>query len=316
MNQNTLTEKQKELLRKIVEADNSGKLPESSIVHTMRGDDVYNLLGLGIKLQSLADLDALCDAGFLVKEYKGSDPQYRIKNQAKEAVANDFRGPELQQIDLLIAKGQEVINNPHEVPGLPGFIVPDPDACSEWMSLSLSFLTRLCGQNHPYIKEFQSKGDPNWSIDSLKAHLGVLKAVHQDLMQGIFVQQDAGNSPQEQPINFIFQAPILNSTFIAGNGNTQINVHSIFEPAYKAIEKSSYSEEIKAEIKAKVQEVETEARKGNAADEAFLARRLRNLKRMAPDIAEVTLAGIILGPIGAASMTIKKIAEKVKKEIV
>jgi hypothetical protein len=37
---------------------------------------------------------------------------------------------------------------------------------------------------------------------------------------------------------------------------------------------------------------------------------------MAPDIAEVTLAGIILGPIGAASMTIKKIAEKVKKEIV
>ena len=57
MNQNTLTEKQKELLRKIVEADNSGKLPESSIVHTIRGDDVYNLLGLGIKLQSLADLE-------------------------------------------------------------------------------------------------------------------------------------------------------------------------------------------------------------------------------------------------------------------
>ena len=49
------------------------------------------------------------------------------------------------------------------------------------------------------------------------------------------------------------------------------------------------------------------------ANESFLSRRLRNLKKTAPDIADVALAALA-GPGSAISTSVKKVAKKLKSE--
>jgi hypothetical protein len=90
----------------------------------------------------------------------------------------------LEQIEQLIAKGEAVLatHRPNP-PNVVGFPTLDPGAYAEWESQSLSFLNRLLGQEHPYIKQFADKGHRNF-LSSAKAGIGVLKAVHEDLIQG------------------------------------------------------------------------------------------------------------------------------------
>ena len=56
-----------------------------------------------------------------------------------------------------------------------------------------------------------------------------------------------------------------------------------------------------------------EAQKGDTADDTFLGRRLRNIKRMAPDIFDVVIATLV-SPAAGLGMAVKKIAEKAKAE--
>jgi len=91
MNNYDLTDTQKELLRLVVKRDEENRLAEKGMLHLIRGDDKYMLLGCGIELESLSDLDALCDVSLLSKERVRPDPVYRIKNAARNAVANDFQ---------------------------------------------------------------------------------------------------------------------------------------------------------------------------------------------------------------------------------
>src|SRR3972149_4081543 len=88
-----LTDSQKELLRTIVKSDDEGELVEKGIVLIMQGNDKYMLWGCKLTLDSLADLDALCDEDLLSEVFSGSSPKYRIKNSARIAIANDFRKP-------------------------------------------------------------------------------------------------------------------------------------------------------------------------------------------------------------------------------
>jgi hypothetical protein len=78
------------------------------------------------------------------------------------------------------------------------------------------------------------------------------------------------------------------------------NTQSIFAPVYQAIEQSSRPYQEKAGLAEEVKEVEAEVQKADAADFSFLETRLRNLKRMAPDIFELILSasgspGAVLG---------------------
>jgi len=86
----------------------------------------------------------------------------------------------------------------------------------------------------------------------------------------------------------------------------------IFAPAYEAIRRSQRSAQEKADLTAEVQEIEAAVAEPQV-DEPWLARRLRALKKMAPDIAEVLLAGLG-GPAAAASEAVKKIAARVKED--
>lgn len=67
--------------------------------------------------------------------------------------------------------------------------------------------------------------------------------------------------------------------------------------------------EDRADLKANVAEIKAEAAKGDQADETFLSRRLRNIERIAPDIADVVLA-TLANPAGGFAMVVKKIAER------
>lgn len=93
MEPSDLTEPQKDLIRKIVASDDEGKTQEKGILIINRGGGEYDLWGPKLKLNSLSDLEALCDAGLLV-HVSGKDPKYRIHNAARKAIANDFRKQE------------------------------------------------------------------------------------------------------------------------------------------------------------------------------------------------------------------------------
>ncbi len=95
-------------------------------------------------------------------------------------------------------------------------------------------------------------------------------------------------------------------------GLTGDEVARLFESIYARIDaRPNTSDADKADLKADVQEVQAEAAKGEQANEGFLARRLRNIGRMAPDILEVVLA-TLANPAVGLGMVGKKIAERAK----
>lgn len=104
------------------------------------------------------------------------------------------------------------------------------------------------------------------------------------------------------------------NTIITGDGNVANSTQKIFASVYQAVEKSSLSPQVKEDLKAEIEEVEGEIVKVDEIDENFLARRLRSIKRMAPDIFEV-LTAAVSGPGAVVSTVGKKIAEKVKAEV-
>jgi hypothetical protein len=109
---------------------------------------------------------------------------------------------------------------------------------------------------------------------------------------------------------------VSGANIVVGSNNTVTNsttTQNIFAPVYQAIEQSARSAQDKEDLKAEYQEIETAVAKGQEVDESWLSRRLRNLKRMAPDIAEVALA-TLAGPGAAVAVIVKQVAEKVKAD--
>jgi hypothetical protein len=107
---------------------------------------------------------------------------------------------------------------------------------------------------------------------------------------------------------------IRDSTVITGSGNTVGgSTQNIFAPVYQAIQSASLPAQQKEDLSAEVEEIEGQIVKSEAVDEGFLARRLRAVKRMGPDIFEVLLAALN-GPGAVVSAVAKKVAERVKAE--
>lgn len=69
----------------------------------------------------------------------------------------------------------------------------------------------------------------------------------------------------------------------------------------------------KEDLETDLQEMEQEVTKGDEANEGFLMRRLRNIKRMAPDVWDVVLA-TFANPLAGLGMVAKKVAQKAKAE--
>lgn len=106
---------------------------------------------------------------------------------------------------------------------------------------------------------------------------------------------------------------VSGSTIITGSQNVVSLQANFFLPVYQAVDaKKNLTPEAKSDLKAEIQEVEDEVKKGDQVDESFLARRLRNIKRIAPDILDVVVA-TIANPLAGFSLIAKKVAEKSKE---
>jgi hypothetical protein len=70
----------------------------------------------------------------------------------------------------------------------------------------------------------------------------------------------------------------------------------------------------KSDLKSELRTFEDEDKKGPEANQGFLAQRLRNVRRIAPDILDVAIA-TITNPAVGFGMIAKKVAEKMKAEI-
>ena len=107
---------------------------------------------------------------------------------------------------------------------------------------------------------------------------------------------------------------VSGSTIVTGDGNV-VNaaaLEAIFAPVYAAIQASPRPAVEKDDLTAEVRDIQQAAAQPEV-DASWLGRRLRNLKRMAPDIAEVLLAGLS-GPQAVVSETVRKIAAKARAE--
>ena len=109
---------------------------------------------------------------------------------------------------------------------------------------------------------------------------------------------------------------VSGSNIVVGDGNNVTNsakTQNLFAPVYHAIEQAALPAQDKDDLKTEVKEIEAEVNKGALADESFLARRLRNLKRMAPEIAEVAFS-ILAGPGAVVAELVKQVAVKLISE--
>jgi hypothetical protein len=105
---------------------------------------------------------------------------------------------------------------------------------------------------------------------------------------------------------------VSGSAIVTGNNNQISAQVSFFRPIFQMVDsKQDLSPQDKEDLKAEIQELETEVGKGEQADETFLSRRLRNIQRMSPDILEV-ITTTLTNPIAGFSLIAKKVAEKAK----
>jgi hypothetical protein len=95
------------------------------------------------------------------------------------------------------------------------------------------------------------------------------------------------------------------------------DIAKLFTVIYQRIDaKADLPSRDKDDLKADVKDVEAETAKvaqGQKPDESFLERRLRSIKRMAPDILEVVAATFASPTLGAAAV-IRKVIDRVKQE--
>jgi hypothetical protein len=107
------------------------------------------------------------------------------------------------------------------------------------------------------------------------------------------------------------------SNIVMGDNNVVSNQSVQLAPYFgiivQAVEQSEkLTSADKEDVKAELQEIQT-ALEEPQPDESFLARRFRNLKRMAPDIVEVAFE-TLKNPLGGVAEVVKRVAQKMAEE--
>ncbi len=110
------------------------------------------------------------------------------------------------------------------------------------------------------------------------------------------------------------------STFVGRDDNSTTGlsgdeVTQLFASIYQQIDaRPNTAPQDKEDLKAEVTDLQTEVAKGDEANETFLERRLRNIKRMAPDILEVVVSSFANPALGLAT-AVRKVMNKAKVEV-
>ncbi|HSQ40348.1 MAG TPA: hypothetical protein VLM78_09325 [Anaerolineales bacterium] len=106
----------------------------------------------------------------------------------------------------------------------------------------------------------------------------------------------------------------VNHSLIVSGDHNRIHSASKFSVIYTQVDhRNDLSTNDKADLKTEMQTFEDEDKKGPESNEGFLAQKLRNIRRIAPDILEVVIA-TIASPAAGFGTIAKKVAEKMKIE--
>jgi hypothetical protein len=108
------------------------------------------------------------------------------------------------------------------------------------------------------------------------------------------------------------------TTHHTAGGLSAAEVKQLFDQIYARIEtRADTAPADKEDLKATVAEIQepvmAAVQKNEQVDEGFLARRFRNIARMAPDILDVVVA-TLANPLGGLGVAVKKIADKAKED--
>jgi hypothetical protein len=110
---------------------------------------------------------------------------------------------------------------------------------------------------------------------------------------------------------------VQGSNIVMGNNNTvsnqSINIAPLFQTIYHFVDAHPKLQAgKKVDAKEELKEIQT-ALEEQKPDENFIARRFRNLRRMAPDIVEVAFE-TLKNPVGGVAEVIKRIAKKMAED--
>jgi hypothetical protein len=110
----------------------------------------------------------------------------------------------------------------------------------------------------------------------------------------------------------------ISTTNKTTTGLSAAEIKQRFDGLYSAIDASGKAspadkEDLKAELKEIQSTVSQAAQKNEKVDEGFLARRFRNIARMAPEILDVVVA-TLRNPLAGLGVAAKKIAERAKAD--
>lgn len=110
---------------------------------------------------------------------------------------------------------------------------------------------------------------------------------------------------------------VQGSNIVVGNhnrvGNQTNNLSASFQTIYRFVENHpELGKAEKQDTKAELEEIQTALEKPEP-DVDFLTRRFRNIKRMAPDIAEVALE-TLKNPLSGVATVIQKITKKISEQ--
>lgn len=117
--------------------------------------------------------------------------------------------------------------------------------------------------------------------------------------------------------SIVIGGSVERSNIVSGNNNIvsnqSLNLAPLFQNIYEVVDaKTNLQPGEKSDVKAELQEIQTALEEPHP-DETFLARRFRNLKRMAPEIVDVAFE-TLKNPIGGAAEVIRRISKKMTED--
>ena len=113
-----------------------------------------------------------------------------------------------RRLELLVQKGQAVLDTHRPTPGMIGFATLSWERYAEWRSQSLACLGQVFGATHIYTENFASHTERTGYVSSAEAGLGVLRAASEDVEHG-YLETIQHLATAEVFSNFIDQADHL-----------------------------------------------------------------------------------------------------------
>ena len=146
------------------------------------------------------------------------------------------------------------------------------------------------------------------------------KGSKSDSNGNIFMGQksDIGKSEISTGSNsVVIGGSIQGSNIVIGSNNTvtntSTNISPLFDEIYQKLDiQKDLSPDVKRDVKEELGEIKS-ALESSEPDESFLTRRFRNLKRMAPDIAEVAIE-TLKNPVSGVVEVIKKVSKRMAED--